>query len=96
MPPFRQIRGGYCAAVSAIRPQMDKLAIEGGVPLRGEVRVSGAKNAALPLMCAALLSPAPLRLTNVPRLRDVRTMLELLAQMGVARGARWRCGNASR
>jgi UDP-N-acetylglucosamine 1-carboxyvinyltransferase len=63
---------------------MDKLAIEGGVPLRGEVRVSGAKNAALPLMCAALLSPAPLRLTNVPRLRDVRTMLELLAQMGVA------------
>jgi UDP-N-acetylglucosamine 1-carboxyvinyltransferase len=62
---------------------MDKLAIQGGVPLRGEVRVSGAKNAALPLMCAALLSSEPLRLTNVPRLRDVRTMMELLAQMGV-------------
>jgi len=54
------------------------------VPLRGEIRVSGAKNAALPLMCAALLSTAPLRLGNVPRLRDVATMLQLLAQMGVA------------
>ncbi|HKC43222.1 MAG TPA: UDP-N-acetylglucosamine 1-carboxyvinyltransferase, partial [Burkholderiales bacterium] len=50
----------------------------------GEIRVSGAKNAALPLMCAALLSAAPLRLGNVPRLRDVTTMLQLLAQMGVA------------
>ncbi len=63
---------------------MDKLAIQGGIPLRGEIRVSGAKNAALPLMCAALLSESPLRLGNVPRLRDVATMLELLAQMGVA------------
>ncbi len=63
---------------------MDKLAIQGGIPLRGEVRVSGAKNAALPLMCAALLSASPLRLGNVPRLRDVSTMLKLLAQMGVA------------
>jgi UDP-N-acetylglucosamine 1-carboxyvinyltransferase len=63
---------------------VDKLAIQGGVPLRGETRVSGAKNAALPLMCAALLSSTPLRLTNVPRLRDVRTMMELLAQIGVA------------
>ncbi|HTO48749.1 MAG TPA: UDP-N-acetylglucosamine 1-carboxyvinyltransferase [Burkholderiales bacterium] len=62
---------------------MDKLAIQGGVPLRGEARVSGAKNAALPLMCAALLSSEPLRLANVPRLRDVRTMMELLTQMGV-------------
>jgi len=62
---------------------MDKLAIQGGVPLRGEARVSGAKNAALPILCAALLSPAPLRLANVPRLRDVRTMMELLARMGV-------------
>jgi UDP-N-acetylglucosamine 1-carboxyvinyltransferase len=62
---------------------MDKLAIQGGVPLRGEARVSGAKNAALPLMCAALLASEPLRLANVPRLRDVRTMMELLAQMGV-------------
>ncbi len=53
-------------------------------PLSGEVRVSGAKNAALPILCAALLTPEPLTLTNVPRLNDVRTMETLLAQMGVA------------
>ena len=63
---------------------MDKLLIEGGRPLVGEVRVSGAKNAALPILCAALLSAEPLVLTNVPRLNDVRTMRTLLAQMGVA------------
>ncbi|MCC6611625.1 MAG: UDP-N-acetylglucosamine 1-carboxyvinyltransferase [Burkholderiales bacterium] len=62
---------------------MDKLLIRGGVPLAGEVRVSGAKNAALPLLCAALLTDQPLRLANVPHLRDVTTMLGLLAQMGV-------------
>jgi UDP-N-acetylglucosamine 1-carboxyvinyltransferase len=62
---------------------VDKLRIEGGAPLRGEVRVSGAKNAALPLLCASLLSRGPLTLTNVPRLNDVRTMQSLLAQMGV-------------
>ena len=62
---------------------MDKLLIEGGRPLVGEVRVSGAKNAALPILCAALLTPEPLVLTNVPRLKDVRTMQALLAQMGV-------------
>jgi len=64
---------------------MDKLVIEGGMPLAGEVRVSGAKNAALPILCAALLMPEPLTLANVPQLNDVRTMLQLLAQMGVAR-----------
>ncbi|HEU5178373.1 MAG TPA: UDP-N-acetylglucosamine 1-carboxyvinyltransferase [Burkholderiales bacterium] len=63
---------------------MDKLKITGGRPLEGEVRVSGAKNAALPIMCAALLTSKPLALTNVPRLRDVSTMAKLLAQMGVA------------
>ena len=62
---------------------MDRLLIRGGVPLGGEVRVSGAKNAALPLMCAALLARQPLRLTNVPHLRDVTTMLNLLTRMGV-------------
>ncbi|HEX3633500.1 MAG TPA: UDP-N-acetylglucosamine 1-carboxyvinyltransferase [Casimicrobiaceae bacterium] len=67
---------------------MDKLAITGGVPLRGEVRVSGAKNAALPILCAALLTSEPLVLKNVPKLNDVRTMRSLLAQMGVrAEGA---------
>jgi UDP-N-acetylglucosamine 1-carboxyvinyltransferase len=62
---------------------VDKLAIEGGAPLRGEVRASGAKNAALPILCAALLAPEPLELTNVPNLNDVATMRSLLAQMGV-------------
>ena len=62
---------------------MDKLAIEGGARLRGEVRASGAKNAALPILCAALLAPEPLELSNVPRLNDVGTMRALLAQMGV-------------
>src|SRR5258706_8896861 len=62
---------------------MDKLLITGGRPLEGEVRVSGAKNAALPIMCAALLTAKPLVLTNVPRLADVSTAARLLAQMGV-------------
>ena len=56
---------------------MDKLRIRGGRPLEGELRVSGAKNAALPIMCAALLSAEPLRLSNVPRLMDVSTMAKL-------------------
>jgi UDP-N-acetylglucosamine 1-carboxyvinyltransferase len=62
---------------------MDKLVIQGGAPLSGEIRVSGAKNAALPLMCAALLTREQLTLSNVPHLRDVSTLLRLLAQMGV-------------
>jgi len=63
---------------------LDKLLIEGGRPLAGEVRVSGAKNAALPILCAALLSSEPLALANIAQLNDVRTMQALLAQMGVA------------
>ena len=63
---------------------MDKLVIEGGTRLSGAVRVSGAKNAALPILCAALLTPEPLRLSNVPQLNDVRTMRTLLKQMGVS------------
>jgi UDP-N-acetylglucosamine 1-carboxyvinyltransferase len=63
---------------------MDKLLIEGGVRLAGETAVSGAKNAALPILCAALLSREPLTLTNVPALRDIGTLLSLLEQMGVA------------
>ena len=62
---------------------MDKLVIQGGSPLSGEVRVSGAKNAALPLMCASLLTGEPVRFSNLPRLKDVTTMLGLLARMGV-------------
>ncbi len=66
---------------------MDKLLIHGGRPLVGTLRISGAKNAALPIMCAALLTGQPLRLANVPRLMDVRTMGRLLAQMGVEVGS---------
>ena len=62
---------------------MQKLAILGGSPLHGEVFISGAKNAALPIMCASLLSAEPLILSNVPDLHDVATMRKLLQQMGV-------------
>jgi UDP-N-acetylglucosamine 1-carboxyvinyltransferase len=62
---------------------MDKLLIRGGHSLQGEVTISGAKNAALPELCAALLTAEPVRLTNVPRLQDVNTALKLLRSMGV-------------
>ncbi|MBE2263717.1 MAG: UDP-N-acetylglucosamine 1-carboxyvinyltransferase [Burkholderiaceae bacterium] len=62
---------------------MDKLIIRGGRSLHGEVAISGAKNAALPELCAALLTPEPVTLTNVPRLQDVATMLKLIRNMGV-------------
>ena len=62
---------------------MDKLLIRGGRKLRGEVLISGAKNAALPELCAALLTDQPVTLHNVPRLKDVATMLKLVHNMGV-------------
>ena len=62
---------------------MDKLQITGGVRLTGETRISGAKNAALPILWAALLSAEPVHFSNVPALQDIRTLLALLAQMGV-------------
>jgi UDP-N-acetylglucosamine 1-carboxyvinyltransferase len=62
---------------------MQKLAIQGGAKLHGEVRISGAKNAALPIMCAALLSADELHLSNLPDMHDVATMEKLLQQMGV-------------
>ena len=62
---------------------MDKLLIEGGARLSGEVAISGAKNAALPILCAALLTAEPVTFTNVPQLNDIGTLLELLGQMGV-------------
>jgi UDP-N-acetylglucosamine 1-carboxyvinyltransferase len=65
---------------------VDKLLVTGGRALAGEARVSGAKNAALPIMCAALLTEQPLVLDNVPRLMDVRTMARILALMGVEVG----------
>ncbi len=63
---------------------MDKLLIQGGTALSGEVAISGAKNAALPILCASLLTAEPLHLTNVPHLNDISTMLRLLGDMGVA------------
>ncbi len=61
---------------------MDKLQIRGGVPLDGEVRISGAKNAALPILAGTLLADSPVIVSNVPHLRDVTTMIELLGRMG--------------
>ena len=62
---------------------MDKLIITGGVSLDGEIRISGAKNAALPILMGALLSDSPVRVGNVPHLHDITTTLELLGRMGV-------------
>ncbi len=62
---------------------MDKLLITGGEPLDGEIRISGAKNAALPILMGALLASEPVRIGNVPHLHDITTTLELLGRMGV-------------
>ncbi|NOX42995.1 MAG: UDP-N-acetylglucosamine 1-carboxyvinyltransferase [Gammaproteobacteria bacterium] len=62
---------------------MDKLIITGGITLDGEVRISGAKNAALPILVATLLADSPVTISNVPHLQDVTTTMELLGQMGV-------------
>ena len=78
---------------------MDKLQITGGIALEGEVRISGAKNATLPILAGALLAQGPVTIGNVPHLRDVTTTIELLGRMGVTvsvstpptpmRSARW-------
>jgi UDP-N-acetylglucosamine 1-carboxyvinyltransferase len=62
---------------------VDKLQIQGGTPLEGETRISGAKNATLPILAGALLADGPVVIGNVPHLNDVTTMVELLARMGV-------------
>ena len=62
---------------------MDKLHIKGGKPLAGSIDISGAKNAALPQLCAALLTADVVTLKNVPGLQDVATMLKLIRNMGV-------------
>ena len=63
---------------------MDRLLIHGGAPLEGDVRISGAKNAALPILAATLLADGPVSVGNVPHLQDVTTMIELLGRMGVS------------
>jgi UDP-N-acetylglucosamine 1-carboxyvinyltransferase len=62
---------------------LDKLLIRGGAPLEGEIRISGAKNATLPILAATLLADGPMRVSNVPHLHDVTTTIELLGRMGV-------------
>ena len=63
---------------------MAQIQIEGGVPLQGEVRISGAKNAVLPILVASMLGQQPSRISNVPHLHDVTTTMELLGQIGRA------------
>jgi len=62
---------------------MDKLIIQGGIPLNGEIRISGAKNAALPILAATLLAEGPMVIGNVPHLHDITTTMELLGRMGL-------------
>ena len=64
-------------------PSTDKLIIQGGAPLSGELRISGAKNSALPIIAATLLADTPITIGNLPHLQDVTTMINLLGTMGV-------------
>ncbi len=61
---------------------MQKIVVTGGIPLQGEVTISGAKNAVLPILCATLLADAPVEITNVPHLHDVVTTIKLLGELG--------------
>lgn len=61
---------------------MQKIVVTGGVPLQGEVRISGAKNAVLPILCATLLADGPVDIGNVPHLHDVVTTIKLLRELG--------------
>src|SRR3989344_831685 len=63
---------------------MSKFIIQGGQTLKGNIRVSGAKNAVLPILAASLLSPGKIRLNNVPRIQDVESMLSIMRLMGVS------------
>jgi len=61
---------------------MDRFVVEGGVTLRGSVEISGAKNSALPVLAACLLTEEPVILHRIPRVKDIRTMMDLLVHMG--------------
>src|SRR5262249_24791509 len=78
---FKKTRAASCATTKRRKRRMEKFRIRGGKALRGAVAVSGAKNAALPAMAAALLTAEPVRLRNIPKVRDVVTMSKLLAFM---------------
>ena len=73
---------------------MPKFVVEGGVPLEGRIRPAGNKNAALPILCAALLTDEPVTLENVPDIRDVHTLLELMQQLGCS--VEWTAANTVR
>lgn len=77
-PPFK------CFSLGHGEHSMEKLLIQGGQPLEGEVRISGAKNAVLPIICATLLADEPVVIGNVPHLHDVTTTMELIGRMGVS------------
>ncbi|NRA42531.1 MAG: UDP-N-acetylglucosamine 1-carboxyvinyltransferase, partial [Pseudomonadales bacterium] len=62
---------------------MDKLIIQGGTQLSGEIRISGAKNSALPILAATILCKEPVKISNLPHLHDITTMIELLVAMGI-------------
>ena len=75
---------GRIGRPASLDPQpVDKLVITGGIPLAGRVRISGAKNAALPILAATLLADGPVTIGNVPHLRDITTTMQLLGRMGV-------------
>src|SRR5207245_5145407 len=78
---LKRVPPGWAAAHAT--EAMDKICIKGGVPLEGVIPIGGAKNAALPLMAASLLTPETLILNNVPILADIATMENLLVQHGV-------------
>jgi hypothetical protein len=84
MPDTQPIRFVVARARPPAALPMDKLRIRGGMPLRGEITVAGAKNAALPILAASLLTADELVLTNVPELADIATMVRLLRGMGIA------------
>jgi UDP-N-acetylglucosamine 1-carboxyvinyltransferase len=82
-PAHRKSGSAAAALVAARSAGVDKLAIAGGARLDGDVIISGAKNAALPILAATLLADEPMTIGNVPHLRDVTTTIELLGQLGV-------------
>src|SRR5690606_5470805 len=83
MPKFTPFPCVLLPLTNTRQKLMDKLRITGGQPLQGDITVSGAKNAALPILCASLLSADAVTLRNVPSLRDIDTTLKLLGQLGV-------------
>src|ERR1700759_4976538 len=81
---FTPSRCRFLRRMSTRGRDVDKLQIQGGIPLEGEIRISGAKNATLPILAGCLLADGPVTVSNVPHLQDVTTMIELLGRMGVS------------